>query len=67
MADLLAAIFDFFSAIGSADKSLSENSRLGESPMGQEARRSWMRLGLGCIVLVLLGALAILGSFLLWG
>lgn len=67
MADLLAAICDFFAAIWSADKSLTENSRLGESPLDREARQSWVRLGLGCIVLVVFGALAILGSFLLWG
>jgi|UniRef100_UPI00378505F1 hypothetical protein len=67
MLDFLHAIFEFFAAIGSADKSLTENSLLGETELNREARRSWMRLGFGCIALVVLGALTAIGIFLLWG
>ena len=63
---LLAAIFEvllsiaepllqFFVGIWTVDSSLSENSRLGESPLAREGRRSWRNCGIGCLVLILLG------------
>lgn len=56
-------LINFFVAIFSFDKSLSESSRLGESPLACEGRRDWMRPGVGYLVLLLVvaggGALAL--------
>jgi len=56
MLDLLAAIAEFFVTIWSADKSMTENSLLGESRFDREARRSWVTYGLICLMLLLITA-----------
>ncbi|HRH98408.1 MAG TPA: hypothetical protein PLB55_20870 [Prosthecobacter sp.] len=66
MVDLFATIIEFFSAIWSADKSLTENSTVGESEWDRQARRSWLRWGAGCLILLILAAVAAGASFGWW-
>ncbi len=54
---------NFVLTVFSMDKSLGENSRMGESPLAHEGRRDWLRGGLGCLVLLLLVSL---GGGLVW-
>jgi hypothetical protein len=56
MLDFLAAIAEFFAAIWSADKSIKENSIIGESRFDREARGSWVTCGLICLILLLIAA-----------
>lgn len=65
MADLIAAIVEFFVAIWSTDKSLTENSRVGESEMDREARRSWLRCGVVCLIILVM-AIGAAGAAFLW-
>jgi hypothetical protein len=54
--NLLGPLLELFAAIFSIDRSLGENSRMGESPLAEEGRRSWRNCAVGCLVLILLGA-----------
>ncbi len=65
MSDFIAAIIELFASILSADKSMTENSRVGESEWDRKARDDWARYGVGCLILLILLALAG-GAFWLW-
>lgn len=52
--DLLFALLDCIVSIWSADRSLGENSRLGDTRYGKEARRFWLIWSFGCLGLVVI-------------
>ncbi|MDI1313928.1 hypothetical protein [Prosthecobacter sp.] len=59
-------IGEFFDAILHADKSLKENSLIGESEFDRETRRSWRRWGAGILILLILAAITALLAWLWW-
>ncbi len=65
MSDFIAAILELFVSILSADKSMTENSRVGESEWDRKARESWARYGAVCLILLILLAVGG-GAFWLW-
>lgn len=69
MSDLIAALLEpliglcwrigrLFCFFFRADDAMKENSVVGESEMDREARRSWGRWGAGCLLLLILAAVA---------
>ncbi len=65
MSDFIAAILELFSTVLSADKSMTENSRVGESEWDRKARDYWARYGAVCLILLILLAMGG-GAFWLW-
>ena len=74
MSELIAAILEpllglclrvgrLFYFFFHADDAMKENSLVGESEMDREARRSWLRWGAGCLILIILSAAAAVAAF----